>query len=124
MRRTGSREAKRMMERMGINAKELSDVKEVIFKTGTKELVIRNPIVTAIDFQGQKMFQVMGEDLKERALTPTEATQATAKPRVSDEDVQLVAAQANVSLDEARRTLEETGGDLAQAILLLTSRKG
>lgn len=123
MMRPGSREAKRMMERMGINAKEFPEVKEVIFKTETKELTIQSPKVTAIDFQGQKIFQVIGGEMKEQAITSTKTTPETPKPRVPDEDVQLVAAQANVSLDQARRTLEETGGDLAQAILLLTSRK-
>jgi nascent polypeptide-associated complex subunit alpha len=123
MMRPGSREAKRMMERMGINSKEFPEVKEVIFKTETKELLIRSPKVTAIDFQGQKIFQVIGGEMKEQAITSTKTTQETPKPGVPDEDAQLVAAQANVSLDQARRTLEETGGDLAQAILLLTSRK-
>jgi len=124
LRHMGPREARRMMERMGINAKELSEVKEVIFRTETKELVVQNPMVTAIDFQGRKMFQVMGEELKERPLTSAEAAGEAAKPKVSDEDAQLVASQANVGLDEARQALEMTGGDLAQAILLLTSRKG
>ncbi|MEM2593956.1 MAG: Nascent polypeptide-associated complex protein, partial [Candidatus Bathyarchaeia archaeon] len=37
-------------------------------------------------------------------------------------DVLLVAQQANVSLEEARAALEQTNGDLAQAILLLSQR--
>jgi len=43
---------------------------------------------------------------------------------VTEEDVKLVAEQAGVSLEEAQRALEETGGDLAQAIILLQARKG
>ena len=39
---------------------------------------------------------------------------------IPEEDVQLVAQQAKVSLDKARSVLEQTKGDLAQAILLLT----
>ena len=34
----------------------------------------------------------------------------------------MVAQQAHVSLEEARAALEQTEGDLAKAILLLTSK--
>ncbi|MEM3736815.1 MAG: nascent polypeptide-associated complex protein [Candidatus Bathyarchaeia archaeon] len=122
MKRLSSREAKRMMSRIGIDAKELPEVREVIFKTDTKEMVVRNPTVTVIDFQGQKMFQVIGEGLIERITAPTQVTVET-KPKTPDEDIQLVATQANVSLNEAKEALEKTGGDLAQAILLLTSKR-
>ncbi len=42
---------------------------------------------------------------------------------IPEEDVQLVATQANVSPDQARAALEQTKGDLAQAILLLSQTK-
>jgi nascent polypeptide-associated complex subunit alpha len=42
------------------------------------------------------------------------------KPTIPDEDVQLVAQQAKVTLERARAALEQTNGDLAQAILLLS----
>jgi len=54
----------------------------------------------------------VGGEVSEKALE--------GKPTIPEEDVQLVAQQANVSLERARAALEETGGDLAQAILLLT----
>jgi len=38
---------------------------------------------------------------------------------ISEEDVQLVASQAGVSLEEARKALKATKGDLARAILYL-----
>lgn len=72
-----------------------------------------------LNFQGQKIFQVVGESLEERAIMRNEE----AKPKIPEEDVALVAEQAGVSLEEARAALEETGGDLAQAILLLSSRR-
>jgi NACalpha-BTF3-like transcription factor len=37
--------------------------------------------------------------------------------------VQLVAMQAKASVDQARAALEQTKGDLAQAILLLSQTK-
>jgi nascent polypeptide-associated complex subunit alpha len=107
------------MDRLGVSAQPLTDIEEVVFKLKDKELVVKNPTVTMLDFQGQKIFQVVGETLEEReAKAPEEA-----KPRIPEEDVTLVAEQAGVSLEEAKAALEETGGDLAQAILLLASRQ-
>lgn len=45
------------------------------------------------------------------------------KREITEEDVQLVAQQAGVSVEEARVALEQTEGDLTQAILLLCQRK-
>jgi len=112
-----------MMDRMGVNAAEMPDVKEVIFRTPTKELVVLNPSITAIDIQGQKMFQVVGMGVEEREISAGTDVQPEPKIKIPEEDVQLVSQQANVSLDEARAILDETKGDLAQAILMLTSRK-
>jgi len=39
----------------------------------------------------------------------------------SDEDIQLVSQQAGVDEEKAKSALEEAKGDLARAILLLTS---
>jgi nascent polypeptide-associated complex subunit alpha len=119
MRRFNPRQARRMMDRMGMNTQDMPEIREVIFRTGEKELIVKNPSVTAIEIGGQKIFQVAGEGLEERETSTTEP----AKPHVSEEDAQLVADQANVSLEEAKATLESTGGDLAQAILILTSKR-
>lgn len=108
------------MDRLGVSAQPLADVKEAVFRLADRELVVKNPLVTMLDFQGQKVFQVVGESVEERK--PAEKVEE-AKPPIPEEDVSLVAAQAGVSLEEARAALEETGGDLAQAILLLASRK-
>jgi nascent polypeptide-associated complex subunit alpha len=107
---------------MGINAEEMSEIKEVIFRTTNKELVIRNPSVTALDFQGQRIFQVIGEGVEERELSMLEGVKPVEK-KIPEEDAQLVAQQASVSIDEAKKALEQTDGDLAQAILLLASRR-
>ncbi|MEJ2272839.1 MAG: NagC family transcriptional regulator, partial [Candidatus Bathyarchaeota archaeon] len=40
-------------------------------------------------------------------------------PAIAEEDVQLVADQTGKSLEDARRALESSDGDLAKAILLL-----
>ena len=115
MRRINPREAKRMMQRMGLNMGEMPDVQEVIFRTSSKEITVQNPSVAIMEMQGQKIFQVTGERIVEKALEK--------KVTIPEEDVQLVAAQAKVSVEQARAALEQTKGDLAQAILLLSQTK-
>jgi len=118
MRRISPREAKRMMQRMGLSMGEVPDVQQVIFKTSSKEIIIENPEVAVMEMHGQKIFQVTGEKIMEKALE-----KKTEKAIILEEDVQLVATQAKVSLEQARAALEQTNGDLAQAILLLSQTR-
>jgi len=115
MKRISPREAKRMMQRMGLSMGAMPDVQQVIFKTSSKEIVIENPEVAVMEMQGQKIFQVTGEKIVEKAVEK--------EVKIPEEDAQLVATQAGVSLDQARAALEQTKGDLAQAILLLSQTK-
>jgi len=115
-RRMNPREAKRMMQRMGMNMEGVEDVEEVIIKTPSKEIVIEAPEVAIVQMAGQKIFQVAGGTVTERA-----PERKAAAPSVSEEDVQLVAGQTGKSVEEARNALIECEGDLAKAILLLQS---
>jgi len=115
VRRVNPREAKRMMQRMGMSMDAMPNVEQVIFKTSTKEIIVENPEVAVMEMQGQKIFQVMGEKIVEKAVEKAF--------KIPEEDAQLVATQANVSLEQARAALEQTKGDLAQAILLLSQTK-
>jgi nascent polypeptide-associated complex subunit alpha len=99
---------------MGLNMEQVEDVQEVIVKTSSKEIVIKEPEVAILNVQGQKMFQVVGGQITEKA--PERKASG-----VAEEDVRLVADQTGKSLDDARKALEESGGDLAKAILLLQS---
>jgi nascent polypeptide-associated complex subunit alpha len=116
-RRVSPREAKRMMQRMGLSMGEMPDVQEVVFKTSNKEIVVENPQVATLDLHGQKIFQVTGERITER-----EVEKESAKVAIPEEDVRLVADQTGKSVEEAKRALEETEGDLAKAILLLQTK--
>jgi nascent polypeptide-associated complex subunit alpha len=114
------REQKRMMQRMGMNMDSVPDVNQVIIRTATKDIVIDEPEVAILQVQGQKMYQVIGGQVSEQAPGKALAS-AAAKPAYSNEDVQLVADQTGKSLERAKEALEECGGDLAKAILLLQS---
>ena len=116
-RRMNPREAKRMMQKMGMNMEGVDDVQEVIIRTPTKEIVIEGPEVAIVNMQGQKIFQVAGGEVSERAPTRT----ASPVVKISEEDAQLVAQQTGKSVEQARAALLESEGDLAKAILLLQS---
>jgi nascent polypeptide-associated complex subunit alpha len=99
---------------MGMSMDAVPDVEQVIIKTSGKEIIIDEPEVAILEVQGQKIYQVTGGKISEKA---TER-----KPTFPEEDVRLVADQTGKSLEEARKALEECGGDLAKAILLLQSK--
>jgi nascent polypeptide-associated complex subunit alpha len=114
------REQKRMMQRMGMNMDAVADVQQVIIRTANKDIVIDEPEVAILQVQGQKMYQVIGGQVSEQAPSQRGAA-ASAAPLFSEEDVQLVADQTGKSLEKAKEALQECGGDLAKAILLLQS---
>ena len=109
---TDNRQTRRMLERMGINFEPIEDVQEVIIRTKNKDIVVKEASVSEIKAKGTRMFQVVGENVEEVVRE---------KPKFSEEDVLLVAQQTGVSNERARVALEESNGDLAQAILKLTS---
>lgn len=95
----------KMLGKLGIKTEEI-EADEVIIK-GRKNFVIKNPQVISIDMKGQKSFQISGEVSESKGEL------------FSEDDVKLVAEQANVSKNEAREALEKTSGDIADAILKL-----
>ncbi len=121
--RVNPRQARRMMEKMGMKMNAVADAKEVIIRRENTELVIESPQVTVMQFQGQEIYQVMGSSSFERPTTGIKALEKEKQVEVSDEDVQLVASQAGVSYEKAKQALQQTNGDLAQAILNLSITK-
>ncbi len=114
-----------MMNQMGMKMDELGDIKRVILQGDKREIVIEGPQVTSIHVQGTKMYQIAGGKESERkpaqGATAPELVEETPL-EIPEEDILLVAQQANVSIDVARKTLEENDGDLAQAIIKLQTR--
>ncbi len=104
------------MKRMGVETEEIGDVEEVVIRTPTKEYVFSSAQVSAITVQGQKIWQVVGEP-----VVKPRAGSATAPQRlvIPDEDVKLVAERAGVSEARARKALEESNGEPAEAIIKL-----
>ncbi len=115
------RDLQRMLKRMGITIEELSALRVTIELAEGKVLEISEPqAVMVIRSRGQPpMLYVIGEP-KEVEVKPAEAKE---EAPFTEEDVALVAEQTGVSMEEARRALEETGGDIAEAILRLQEKK-
>ncbi len=95
-----------MMKKMGISQTQLN-VSRVIFEMSDKNLVIENPSVIKVMMQGQETYQVSGEAVEEESRN------------FSEEDIEMVASQTGKSKDDAESALEDSDGDIAEAIMSL-----
>ena len=128
----GSREMRRRMQQQGIDMDQL-DANRVIIEAADKTIVIEQPEVILMKQMGQEIYQVIGEAEEyapeEFSIGATQEVEVEEQKEeleisteISENDVILVAAQANVDAEEARATLVECEGDIAKAILFLKNR--
>ena len=108
----GNREMRRMLDKMGLDMTTMDNVEEVIIKTDKKELYLVKPQVIEMKGKDSTIFQIVATDIEEK-LRET--------PSFKEEDVILVMQQASVSREKAIQALTESKGDMAQAILSLTT---
>jgi len=111
------REFKRLMRRFGVNVEELNNVKSVTITLDDKEIIIRSPQVVIMKVQGQQIYQVIGGNVEE-VKVEEEVEEVT----FSEDDIKFVMEQTGVSREEAVEALKKANGDIAQAVLLLTSK--
>ena len=104
------KQMERQMKKMGMNMKDLDGVREVIIRFDDKELIIDEPEVSLMNVMGQENYQISGK---------TREVEIEYEVEIPEEDIEMVANQAKVSLDEARNALKECKGDLAEAIMKL-----
>ncbi|MDR2967181.1 MAG: nascent polypeptide-associated complex protein [Methanobacteriaceae archaeon] len=104
------KQMERQMKRMGMDMKDLPGVKEVIIRFEDKELLISDAEVNLMTVMGQETYQITGNALE---------VEIEAELIIPDEDIEMVANQANVSRNNAEKALIATNGDLAEAILKL-----
>ncbi|MCK4404964.1 MAG: nascent polypeptide-associated complex protein [Hadesarchaea archaeon] len=106
--RIDRRQMERAMRQMGVKMEELEGVREVVIKLADKDIVIPNAQVTRTEMAGQRSYQVSGQEFERKPeFEPNE------------DDLKLVMEQAGVDRAAAIQALEESGGDLARAILKL-----
>jgi nascent polypeptide-associated complex subunit alpha len=117
------KQLQKQMRAMGIDVQDIEDVKQVIIRTATKEIVFNDAQVTVMDARGMKSYQVVGtpeERPIQQAAIGAQSPEAPQGPvEIPDADIMLVAQQAKVSRDVAKKALEEAKGDLAEAIMKL-----
>jgi nascent polypeptide-associated complex subunit alpha len=107
--RINPRQMNQMMKRLGINVKEIENVEKVIIQTNDKEYIFENADVTIMDAQGQKTYQVTGNPIINDR-----------KEEFREEDIKLIMEQTGKSKEDAKKALEETKGDIAEAIMKLS----
>ncbi|HEY6884338.1 MAG TPA: nascent polypeptide-associated complex protein [Nitrososphaeraceae archaeon] len=112
MMRGSNREMRRMLDKMGLEMKDIGSIEEVIIKTETKELYLIKPQVIEMKGKDSTIFQVVATNIEEKQRDT---------PVFKEEDIILVMQQANVSKERAIQALSESKGDMAQAILNLTT---
>lgn len=103
------RQMKHMMKKMGIAQVEI-DATQVIIKTPDTMLVFDDPQVSKVNMMGQETYQIVG--------TPAEQSLETT-PEINDDDVKTVMEQTGATEEKARKAIEESNGDLAEAIMKL-----
>ncbi|MFW5987042.1 MAG: nascent polypeptide-associated complex protein [Methanohalophilus sp.] len=101
---------KQMMKQMGISVDEISDVEQVIIRTPDKDIVFNDANVSIMNAQGVDTYQIVG--------TPEEVAREIEIP---EDDVRLVTEQTGVSEEQAKEALKNANGDLAEAIMQLSS---
>jgi nascent polypeptide-associated complex subunit alpha len=112
MMRGGNREMRRMLDKMGLDMTTMDNVEEVIIKTDKKEIYLVKPQVIEMKGKDSTIFQIVASDIEEKMREV---------PSFKEEDIILVMQQASVSREKAIQALTESKGDMAQAILSLTT---
>ena len=96
------------MKKLGMNVEQIEDVQSIVIKTPSGNYIFDAAEVQAMTMQGVTTYQITGTPRFEEAA-----------PEIPNEDVTMVASQANVSEEKAREALVATKGDIAEAIMKL-----
>jgi len=98
-----------VMKQMGMSQEDISASRVTIDKLDDTKIVIENPTVTKLKIQGQESFQISGEvreEFEERGIP--------------EADIKTVMEKTGSSEEQAKKALEGTDGNLAEAILNLS----
>ena len=108
----GNRDMRRILVKMGLNMQEMKYIDEVVIWTDSKEIFLIKPQVIEMKGKESTIFQIIAGDIEEKEREV---------PTFSEEDIILVMQQASSSREKAILALTDTKGDIAQAILNLTT---
>ncbi|NPA70262.1 MAG: ubiquitin [Crenarchaeota archaeon] len=130
------RKLRKMLKNLDLSNLRLEEVPnvvkvEIVLRDGSR-IVIDAPAVARMNIGGLVVFQIQAQSSsirREEKSQPVIQGQALImssgeeKKPYTDEDVELVMQETGCSREEAIRALEETKGDIAEAIMLLRERK-
>ena len=108
----GNRDMRRMLDKFGLNMQEMSYIDAVVIRSDSKEIFLIKPQVIEMKGKESTIFQIIAGDIEEKEREV---------PTFSEEDIILVMQQASSSREKAILALTDTKGDIAQAILNLTT---
>ena len=128
----GSRQMRRRMQQQGVEMDQI-EATRVIIEGTEKTLILEQPEVILMKQGGQEIYQIIGQAeerssddisiMSDEKVEDKELLEATeTKPTITENDIMLVATQANVEKKEAESVLNECNGDIAKAILFLKNR--
>jgi nascent polypeptide-associated complex subunit alpha len=100
---------KQMMKQLGMEMQPIEDVRRIEITTDKGTYVFDQADVVAMTMQGVTTYQITGEPRFEEGA-----------PVIPEEDVRLVVDQTQAPEETVRRTLADTKGDIAEAILRLS----
>ncbi|HEX2066747.1 MAG TPA: nascent polypeptide-associated complex protein [Candidatus Thermoplasmatota archaeon] len=121
-----------MMRKLGIEMRDVEHVQEVVVRTRDREYRFAKPSVSVMKAQGSETWQVQGRPqvaelgaaASPKPAAPALSASAPAEPAaplaIPEEDVRMVAEQSGRDAATARKALEASGGDLAEAIVRLS----
>ena len=104
------RQMKAMMKKLGMNVEPIENVQSIVIKTPKGNYIFDSAEVSAMTMQGTTTYQVVGDVRFEPAAA-----------EILAEDITMVAAQAKVTEEKAKEALVATKGDIAEAIMRLSS---
>jgi nascent polypeptide-associated complex subunit alpha len=115
-----NREMRRMLQKMGVEVKEITNVKQVKIITEGMEITISEPSVSQVSMQGTITYEITGGKVETKQITTINHEQ---EEDIKEEDIMLVASQSGATKEEAQKALKESNGDIALAILKLQDKK-
>ncbi|MDR1690592.1 MAG: nascent polypeptide-associated complex protein [Candidatus Methanoplasma sp.] len=114
MRGVNPRQMQQAMKKMGIKQTNIDNATEVIIRTTDKEIVLTNVEVVCVDMQGNRNYQISGnEEIRPLGSTGPAASVASFPAG----DIELVMSQTGCDREKAIKALEEADGQPAEAIL-------
>ncbi|MGB7695644.1 MAG: NAC domain-containing protein, partial [Nitrososphaeraceae archaeon] len=83
---------RRMLDKMGLNMQEMTNIEEVVIRTDSKEIFLIKPQVIEMKGKESTIFQIIAGDIEEKEREV---------PTFSEEDIILVMQQASSSREKA-----------------------